>query len=207
MKILLGIPCLEMTHTRFMLNLMGLKRTADTKISITVASLIYDSRNSMAQKAIEGGYDRLMFLDSDMQFNPDLLERLSADMDSGLDYVSALCFMRMLPTKPCIYKNVTYGKNDYGIYHTSDPILDYPKDQLFDVEASGFGAVIMNVSLIEEVAKNYGMPFSPMMGFGEDISFCWKAKQLGAKLYCDSRIKVGHLGTYCYGEEDFEGGI
>lgn len=193
-----------MTHTRFMLNLMGLKRTADTKISITVASLIYDSRNSMAQKAMEGGFDRLMFLDSDMQFSPDLLERLSADMDSGLDYVSALCFMRMIPTKPCVYKNVTYGKNDFGIYHTCDSMLDYPKNQLFEVEASGFGAVMMNTRLIEQVAKNYGMPFSPMMGFGEDISFCWKAKQLGAKLYCDSRIKVGHLGTYCYGEEDFE---
>ena len=158
----------------------------------------------MAQKAIEGGYDRLMFLDSDMQFSSDLLERLSADLDGGLDYVSALCFMRMLPTKPCIYKNVTYGKNDYGLYHTCDPILDYPKNQIFEVEASGFGAVMMNVSLIEKVTKNYGMPFSPMMGFGEDISFCWKAKQLGAKLYCDSRIKVGHLGTYCYGEEDYD---
>ena len=84
MKILLGIPCLEMTHTRFMLNLMGLKRVADTKISITVASMIYDSRNSMAQKAIEGGYDRLMFLDSDMQFDADLMKKLSEDMDTGL---------------------------------------------------------------------------------------------------------------------------
>ena len=35
----------------------------------------------------------------------------------------------------------------------------------------------------------------------------WTGLQLGAKLYCDSRIKVGHLGTYCYGEEDFEGGL
>lgn len=204
MKILIGIPCLDMVNTRFMLNLLALQRLPGTKIMVTVTSLTYDSRNQIAKAALEQGYDRVMYIDSDMQFSPDLLLKLNEQLDSGLDYVSALCFMRMTPTKPCIYKNVTYGKNDFGIYHTCDPILSYPKNQLFEVEASGFGAVMMNTEVIRKVTENYGMPFSPMMGFGEDISFCWKVGQLGIKMYCDSRIKVGHIGTYVYGEEDYD---
>ena len=204
MKILIGIPCLDMVNTRFMLNLLALQRLPGTKIMVTVTSLTYDSRNQIAKAALEQGYDRVMYIDSDMQFSPNLLLKLNEQLDSGLDYVSALCFMRITPTKPCIYKNVTYGKNDYGFYQTCDPILSYPKNQLFEIEASGFGAVMMNTEVIRKVTENYGMPFSPMMGFGEDISFCWKVGQLGIKMYCDSRIKVGHIGTYVYGEEDYD---
>lgn len=38
---------------------------------------------------------------------------------------------------------------------------------------------------------------------GEDISFCWKAKQLGYKIYADPQILPGHLGKYAYSTRDF----
>jgi GT2 family glycosyltransferase len=39
----------------------------------------------------------------------------------------------------------------------------------------------------------YGVPFFPIAGLGEDLAFCWRAKKLDYKLYCDSRLKIGHI--------------
>ena len=33
-----------------------------------------------------------------------------------------------------------------------------------------------------------------MLGFGEDLSFCGRASEVGAELWCDSTIKMGHVG-------------
>lgn len=39
--------------------------------------------------------------------------------------------------------------------------------------------------------------------FGEDISFCFKARECGFEIYADSTIKVGHVGNYAFGIEDY----
>ena len=43
----------------------------------------------------------------------------------------------------------------------------------------------------------------PQAGFGEDIAFCMRAKELGAELWCDSTIKCGHVGMAVYTEDTF----
>ena len=64
---------------------------------------------------------------------------------------------------------------------------------------------MMNTSLLKEVEAKYGLPFAPMIGFGEDLSFCLRVKDLGKKIWCDSRVKVGHIGYKTYGEDDIDG--
>ena len=41
-----------------------------------------------------------------------------------------------------------------------------------------------------------------LLGFGEDLSFCIRAQELGRKIYCDSRIKMGHVGLRVFEEGD-----
>lgn len=38
---------------------------------------------------------------------------------------------------------------------------------------------------------------------GEDLSFCWKAKRLGFKVYADPQVTPGHLGEYAYSVDDY----
>jgi len=38
---------------------------------------------------------------------------------------------------------------------------------------------------------------------GEDIGFCWKAKQLGFRIFADPQVLPGHLGMYGYSIEDY----
>ena len=39
--------------------------------------------------------------------------------------------------------------------------------------------------------------------FGEDISFCIRARELGYKLICDPRIKVSHIGRSVINETTY----
>ena len=61
----------------------------------------------------------------------------------------------------------------------------------------------MATDLINKVGEKFGYPFSPVMGLGEDLSFCWRVQQLGIPMYCDSRVKVGHAGILTVSEETY----
>lgn len=37
---------------------------------------------------------------------------------------------------------------------------------------------------------------------GEDLSFCWKAKKLGFRIFADPQVQPGHLGLYGYSVRD-----
>lgn len=203
MRTLIAVPCMDMMHTDFVISLTGMRHDGNIKFVYCQSSLVYDSRNSLARRAVVEKFDRVLWLDSDMKFDPDLLTRLSADLDEGREMVSGLYVTRKPPIKPVIFNKVGYdhieGSREVKPY--AKTYYDYPTDSIFEVEACGFGAVLMNTSVIEDVEKNYGLPFAPVFGFGEDISFCLRAKELGHKMYCDSRVKLGHVGLLSYTEE------
>lgn len=203
MKTLVAVPCMDMVQTSFMNSLLRLMSVDETKISFRVSSLVYDSRNLLAGEAVSQGYDRILFLDSDMVFQPDLLIRLSKDMDEGRDYVCGLFFRRKPPYKPVIYKDLHYHRDGLKLDMKLEPYLDYPQNEIFEVAGSGFGAVMMTTELVNKVGDKFGYPFSPEMGFGEDLSFCWRVKQLGIPMYCDSSVRVGHVGMGTISEETY----
>ena len=196
-KYLIAIPCMDSMPTPFVAALTGLKRVGLSKHSFLVNSLVYDARNALAQEAIETGADRILFLDSDMFFPTDMMERMIKDMNGGAEFVSGLYFKRRFPTSPCIYKTV---KVQHGVGN-AEAYDNYPRDTIFPIDGCGFGAVMLNVSLLKHVWDKYGKPFNPIPGvLGEDLSFCWRARQLGHELKCDSSIKVGHVGTFIFNE-------
>lgn len=203
MKTLIALPCMDMVHTVFMKSLMGMNRVGQTGFAFSCSSLIYDARNKLAKQAVTEGYDRVLWLDSDMDFEPDLLQRLSEDMDEGRELVSGIYFKRKAPIKPVIYKSLGYYKNEDGdgVTPVAVPYEDYPQDSIFPIAACGFGGCLVSTDLIKRVGEKFGLPFSPIMGFGEDLSFCSRVSDLGVEMYCDSRVKMGHVGLGTVTEE------
>lgn len=201
LKYLIAVPCMDNCPTPFVAALTALKRIGLTRHSFLANSLVYDARNMLAQEAIETGVDRVLFLDSDMYFQPDMMERMAADMNDCADVISGLCFTRRFPMQPCIYKTVDIF--DKGILTGKTEVYtDYPKNKVFPIAGCGFGAVMMDIKVLKNISDMHGKPFNPMPGIlGEDLSFCYRAKDLGFKLFCDSRIKVGHVGQFIYGED------
>ena len=206
MRTLIAIPCMDMVHTIFMRALLGMNLVGECQYAISCSSLIYDARNNLAKQAIKENYDYMLWLDSDMDFQPDFMQRLFQDMEeNNLDIVGGLYFARRAPTNPIVYEKVGYWHSEEGneVTPMAVPYREYPKDQLFECEGIGFGGVLVKVDLLKRVQDKFGLPFSPILGFGEDLSFCARARDIGAKIYCDSRLKMGHVGLGVVTEEAY----
>lgn len=205
MKTLIAIPCMDTMPVPFVRSLLYLEKGADDRVIMASSSLIYDSRNLLLQKAINNGFDRVLWLDSDMDFPKYTMRMLNEDIDSGCEIVSGLYFKRKPPFSPVLYKDVYLKEENGGKAPTATCYEDYPKDQLFECGGFGFGCVMMTVEAAKKVTDELGlMPFMPAAGFGEDLSFCMRARHSGVKLWCDSRLKCGHVGYKTFDETDFE---
>ena len=207
MKTLVAIPCMDMLHSAFAESLVNVTRSAppDTSVCFKRSSLIYDSRNLLALTAIEHGFDTIMWFDSDMTFKPDTLHCLLADMnDCGYDLVSGLYVKRTIPMRPVLWSRIEQPDlSSPNIKKCFDDYLDYPLDTIFPIAGCGFGCVLVKVDLIKRVWDKYGPAFSPYPWCGEDISFCYRAGRLGAKMVCDSRVKCGHVGNIEFTEQAY----
>lgn len=214
MKTLIAIPCMDYIEADFVECLTALlqypENPGEVDIKYLKASLVYDARNQLVRYALEkGGYDYILWLDSDMTFEPDLLARLMKDMETEegqkRQAVTGLCFGRRPPFKPCIYKAMDVQQQGQMIYPKCENYFEYPRDQIFEVAACGFACVLMRMDVLEAMGI-YGVPFFPVGGLGEDLTFCWRAKKLDIKFHCDSRLKIGHI-MRIHVDEDFRDNV
>ena len=201
MRTMIAIPCMDMLHADFFRSCVGLEVSGEVQWTTAQNSLIYDSRNKLAEIAIDGDFDRILWLDSDMIFDRYLFRRLSEHLDQGREMISGLYFSRKPPVHPVIYSRLRRDPIPTGGYAAAaDSFDDYDRDSLFEIAGCGFGAVMMTVDLIRQIRDRYGPPFSPTLGFGEDLAFCLRAAWLEKTIWCDSSIKLGHVGTTVYDE-------
>jgi GT2 family glycosyltransferase len=190
-KTFIAIPCMDQVPAQFCHSLATLTRVDDTVVACQVGSLVYTSRNHLVRQALIMGADFILWLDSDMVFSADLLQRLMTHMeDPEIDFVSALYFRRVAPYSPVIYDELEVEDGNVR-YTETKTIPDHP----FEVAGCGFGGVLMRTSVAAEVANNNrGRMFDPIDGLGEDLTFCWRARQLGHRIICDPSITMGHVG-------------
>jgi hypothetical protein len=205
MKTLIAVPSHDMVHAEFTRCLMELDKPEGTGFALLAGTLIYTARNVIAHKAVEAGFDQVLWLDSDMIFPSDTLLRLSEEMQwPDVDFVTAVYHTRRPPFHPCIYKELHWTVDEDGRVDTGSEVMyPYPKNNLFDVAGCGFGCCITSAPLLKRMIDKYGAPFYPLMGMGEDLSFCHRANEIGETLFCTSKVKVGHVGQYIYDEKDF----
>lgn len=196
-KILIAVPCMDLVQASFAQSLASLNKVGRCAVAFNACSLIYDSRNKLAAKAMKDEFDYVLWLDSDMVFSPDILEKLIAD---DKDMVSGLYFRRTSPYTPVIFKD---SKLEDGRLVWTD-YTDYPKDELFKVAGAGFGCVLMKTDMIFDMIGKYGDWFTPLYSSGEDLSFCYRARELGYEIWCDSRIKCGHMSHQMITEDFYE---
>ena len=177
----------------FAQSLAMLQREGNTLVGFQIGSLVYDSRNNLAKKAIQAEADYVMWFDSDMTFQPDTLQRMVRKCEEEkLDFLSGVYFRRVPPYRTVLFDRleIIEGK---GCRWTS---FESVPDGTFEIAGCGFGCVLVRTEVIMSVAAKFGgRMFDPLEGLGEDLSFCWRARQCGYKLYCDSTVECGHVGN------------
>ena len=199
---------MNMVDTEFMASFLDardeLLKKEKVGYSLIRSSLVYDARNMLAKEALEKDYDRILFIDSDMVFDNDAFVRLSATMDEGYDFVSGLFFYKSIPTKPAIYRGMFYDDSKEHIEAKLNTYFNYPQDSVFEIAGAGMAFTMIKTDAIGKmVANGERFPFSPILGLGEDVSFCMRFHQAGLKMWCDSRIKIGHIGKFDVGERQY----
>lgn len=202
-KILIAVPCMDMLPAQFAHSLATLTSYGieDTQISVwfNLGSLIYTSRDQIAKKALLDEADLIMWFDSDMVFNPDTLIRMLKLIDEGNDMVTGIYYRRTPPFSPVAFKTMDLNEEGTGFEWTE---FDEIPDGLFEVGACGFGCVLMKTEIFVAVFAKFGLMFTPIANCGEDIAFCWRARQCGYKIIADPSISLGHVG-YTIISKDF----
>lgn len=192
MKVFIAIPTMETVPVQFLGSLIQLDRPVNTQFGIESGSLVYNARNNLARQAIKAEADWVFWVDSDMVFEPHVLDRmLKVCVENDIDFLTAICFRRKPPYTPCIFDRL--DKVEKGASYTA--FLSVPEGR-FQVGGCGFAGVLMSTDVLISVsAKFNGRMFDPMEGFGEDVAFCWRARQCGYNIWCDSDIEFGHVGS------------
>lgn len=142
--------------------------------------------------------DWLLWVDSDMQWEPEALDLLlESAHPTERPIVGGLCFgMAHEELVPTIYQ---WARTDDGELVTYR-VGNYERDALVRCAATGAAFLLIHRSVLEamrEAAFNPAFPFfqEVQMGarpVGEDIAFCVRAGQLGFPVYVDTRAKIGH---------------
>ena len=191
MKVMIAVPCFDMVDTLFMQSLVLLQKPEDCSLAIKTGSLVYTARNELAMRALEMEADMVFWVDSDMVFDPDtLLKMMDVLKKNDLDILTGLCFRRTQPYTPTVFDKLEIDgeKADWTEF---DPI----PEKLFEVGGCGLAGLLMKTDVFFDIQARYGNIFAPIGSNGEDVAFCWRARECGYRIFCDPSIVFGHIGN------------
>lgn len=193
-KILICVPSMDMVAAGFAQSLAMLQKGGnETAIMFQVGSLIYEARNKLTKQAIKMGADWTMWFDSDMIFQPDTMIKL---LEHNAPIVSGAYFRRSPP-----YHLVAFDECDTKNRKWTD--LKLPTETV-KCGGVGFGCVLVKTDVLFDVAAKFQTWFEPMNGFGEDLSFCWRARECGYDILLDPSITCGHIGHITVNESFYK---
>ena len=195
MNILIGIPS---------------KTTIEIETAISIANLDWDgnyvdythadgagvygvaqARNRLCQKAIDGSYDKLLMIDSDMIVPEDTIKLLS---DPDVPIVTGVAR----------YKNDSGRAPIFKHFQDSSGSDAWKWDEIpagrFGIRSGGVACALIDVDLLLKMPRPWFVWEERENGTycGEDIGFYEKVNALGIKPYADGRVKCGHIGRKIY---------
>lgn len=187
-------------------------------MAFSSAGIAY-SRNRVVARFLEHDDDWLFWVDTDIGFDPDTIERLRdvADPDTR-PVVSGLYFANhqfapdgvggfQTSLVPTVYRwaQLPSGQTGFVAWH------DYPRDRLVQVDAAGSGCVLIHRSVFEKIAAKYGPMWYTNLAnpdsdepFGEDMSFCVRLAEFGIPMFCHTGVKTTHLKALWASEAHYD---
>ena len=186
MRLLIAIPTTDYIHADFINSLCGLttelnRRRIAYEVGLQTGTLVYIARNRLANKAVNENFTHVLWLDSDMVFNPQILDDL---MFCEKEMVCGAFVSRRPPYSPCVYSSIK--KNEI------EKVKDFGTKP-FRVDGCGFACVLTTTELIQAVQLKFGTAFQPTDYYGEDLAFCWRVGQIGREIWCEPTARCGHI--------------
>lgn len=188
MKLLIAIPTMDTVPVEFMKSLIRLTQKlsadgVDYTVAIESGTLVYMARDRLAGRAVNHHFTHVLWLDSDMVFEPEIVEDLQF---CGKDFVTGIAHGRRKPFVSCLFKNIDLNHLELW------KLEDYPTEA-FEVAGCGMACCLMSTEVIKQVMIANGTAFTPLPQYGEDISFCKRARALGFHIYAEPTVRLGHI--------------
>ena len=186
MRLLIAVPSTDYMHADFVNSLLKLTEHLQREgihyhVEIRAGTLVYLARNSLSCKAINEDFTHILFIDSDMVFHETVVEDL---LFCGKDFVCGAFQSRRPPYRSCVFTSLRPQERVPDEAYGMKP---------FRVEGCGMACTIISTEILKAVQNKYGNCFTPMEEFGEDLAFCWRARNTGAEIWCEPTARVGHI--------------
>lgn len=179
---------------------------------------LVESRNLATEQWLDNTpHEWLMFVDTDMGFRPDSIDRLveAADPDDR-PVVGGLCFA---------LKNI--GADGYGGFRVAPlptlfmPARDkdgqigfigrhtYQPDTLTQVAGTGAAFLLIHRSVAAAIREKFGPTWWDRVAYrnaqpvSEDLSFCWRVGAVGKPVFVHTGVRTTHHKQIWVGESDY----
>ena len=177
------------------------------------SSAIDIARNIRASDAIRDGFDSILFIDSDMLFDP-------------TDAITLLRSPEPVIAGAYAAKKLGNGQLNVCFEDESQPIRFGPWAKApYPVKKVGAGFLRIKTAVLRQMVTDLKLPYCRMADrfawpffqpvviqedgenryLGEDYSFCWRCHQIGVTPKVDTSFRVYHIGDYAFGVEEASG--
>jgi hypothetical protein len=171
---------------------------------------IAKARNELTTVFMAGNAEWLWFVDADMGFPRDALQKLLAAADpvnrplmgglcfamraEGFDEETYAEFFGHIPTV-----SVWKRREEDDVIVAFNTIVKYPKDTVCQVDTTGAACILIHRSVLERMQAVYGNSWFTQIKhperddiFGEDTSFFLRATELGIPLHVHTGVRTSH---------------
>lgn len=179
--IVICTPTRDTVNAGFAYDLVNLVRyNSDAVFAVTQGTYLSNLRSLLVKTSLQNGASHILFIDSDMRFPHDSLDRLLAH---DADIVGANYRQRT-------QEGFTARKD--GSFITSKD-----KTGLEEVDTMGMGVTLIKADVFKKLPEPwFDMPFVGDKHVGEDVSFCNLARSHGFKIMVDHDLsqQIKHAG-------------
>jgi len=165
----------------------------------------------------------LFWIDTDMGFEPDIVDRLAeAAHPTERPIMGALCFSNrqvkpdgfggyVCRPQPTIYDWARISDEKQGFVHRQV----YEPDTVTECAGTGSAAIVIHRTVFEKIEAEHGPTwynrtpegYTDERGvrrmLGEDLSFCIRAGVLGIPVHVHTGVKTTHMKTVWIAEQDY----
>jgi len=175
---------------------------------VRAAGAIDHDRSKMATDALREGFRELLWIDSDIGFDPDEVERLRA---------------HPYPIVCGIYPKKGTRALACHVLPSTTQIMFGAEGGVIEIKYAATGFLLTRAQVYEDIKTHHRLPLcnsqfgSPVVPYflpliadegqgpwylAEDYAFCHRARAAGHAIMADTRVRLWHIGRCAYGWED-----
>ena len=212
--IYIAMPCYDSVKINTMLSVIKLvqqlsKSGIKVGINTMKSPLIHQARNYLTSVFLTTEYQYLLFIDSDVEFEPESVLRM-------------LVAKKDIVCTPYRTKSEQLDKHVYTVEFKDPKTIPFLPGGLVEIEAGPTGLMRIDRKVFERIIKNYpdlkiknkatpaagkdhefyynffDFGFKDGYAIGEDVSFCKLARDNDFQIYANTESTTRHHGSYAW---------